>query len=266
MAIPRELLPLSAPPVAAAITSDCCRSVRSRARRHLAVEDWRSDIIHSLNSLYGRGQGLGGTSTSAAQREGLAHIESVIREVGAPTTTPAAAHQELCGARAGYLADPTTHRPFQRGLVSLPALGATARGEDNLSGKALDFWMNWPSKLMRPKSETRLAVRPYTDQSLIRSRQKYAEFVLDLVQCNLVRFGKARPSTLGIFFVAKADKLRLIFDTRKINQEFVAPAYSQLPTTGAWDNLLLKKDQPLCLAQIDVSNVVLPDALPHWPR
>ena len=99
----------------------------------------------------------------------------------------------------------------------------------------------WPSKLLRPKSETRLAVRHYTDQSLIRCRQKYAEFVLDLFKCNLVRLAKARPSTLGLFFVAKADKLRLIFDTRKINQEFVAPEYSQLPTTGAWDNLLLQE-------------------------
>ena len=67
----------------------------------------------------------------------------------------------------------------------------------------------------------------------IKDKQKYATFIGDLLSASLVELGHLREATVGIFFAAKGAKQRLIFDTGKANQEFVAPAYTQLPATGA---------------------------------
>ena len=143
MAIPRELFPLPLPRLDHGVADHCSRSVRSRRRREEATERWLHDTIRSLNSLFGRGEGQAvELAPSAAQLAGVKHLHSTLRESGPPTTTAAAAHGELCGMRAGYMVDPSTHRPYQRGLVSLPTLGATAAGEEILQGnsEALDFW------------------------------------------------------------------------------------------------------------------------------
>ena len=61
--------------------------------------------------------------------------------------------------------------------------------------------------------------------------------------------------SVGIFFVAKTDgsgKLRLILDTRKVNQEFREPEVTNLPSAGVWSTLRSSAQQPLLLAQADI--------------
>ena len=226
-------------------------------RKSDASEAWVSDIIQSMNSLYGRGDGSScPLALSTAQRAGVAHIRSIVRDAGPPTLSTAAAHHVLCGSRVGYCAshEASSHRPYQRELVALPSRGATADGADLLTGQALIYWLEWSRHLLRDKAIQREHVQPYIDQALIRDKKQYATFIGDLMSSNLVRLAKPTKPTLGIFFVAKGEHIRMIFDTRRVNQEFVAPAYSQLPTTGAWEHLELDAGEPLCLAQLDVSN------------
>ena len=91
--------------------------------------------------------------------------------------------------------------------------------------------------LLRPAGEPRERIIPFTDPLLSRGKRRHARFVLDLIQANLVKLGDHKAATVGVFFVAEAGKpgppqQRLIFDTRTVNQEFIEPAHSQLPTAA----------------------------------
>ena len=57
-------------------------------------------------------------------------------------------------------------------------------------------------------------------------------------------------------FVRKSDKkrLRLILDTRCVNDRFREPEYTQLPTASAWSGVRTSKAGKLQLFQADVDN------------
>ncbi|CAK0825783.1 unnamed protein product, partial [Prorocentrum cordatum] len=136
--------------------------------------------------------------------------------------------------KPGYSSMPVKPAAFQRDLVALPSPGAKCDGASILQGEVP-------------------AVKPHCDAKLMQSKSSYASFVADLYDAGLVKFGSLRESTLGIFFVPKSDgKLRLIFDTRCVNQLFEPPAHAALPTAGCWKGLLLEPNDELCLSQVDV--------------
>ena len=162
--------------------------------------------------------------------------------------TGAAAFRELCASKPGYSAKPVKPAAFQRDLVALPSPGAKCDGAKLLQGEALLLWEDWQQRLLRKDPEIS-AVVPHCDAKLMQSKSSYAKFVLDLFEVGLIDFSYLRDSTLGLFFVPKSDgKLRLIFDTRRVNQLFVPPAHSALPTAGCWKGLMLEPHDELCLA------------------
>jgi hypothetical protein len=62
-----------------------------------------------------------------------------------------------------------------------------------------------------------------------------------------------KTPTVGLFFVAKKDgTLRLIFDTRCVNELFVDPETVTLPTAGVWTGLRVEPGDSLNLAQVEV--------------
>ena len=70
----------------------------------------------------------------------------------------------------------------------------------------------------------------------------------------LCGMGPLSPATLGIFFVRKGAKQRMIMDTRRVNQFFVPPVYTALPTSGSWCTLQTASAGGLHLSQIDVAD------------
>ncbi|CAK0901668.1 unnamed protein product, partial [Prorocentrum cordatum] len=255
MPAPRELLPVPLPQApfdSSGRPSSCCRAVRSRLLRHRHVDGWSMEAHQALNCLHGRGGADPGCPPTLGQSFGSEHVRAAVQSIGAPTITGAAAFKELRASKPGYTSTPVKPAAFQRDLVALPSPGAKCDGASILQGEALDLWEDWQQRLLR-KSPDVSAVKPHCDAKLMQSKSSYAHFVADLYDAGLVKFGSLREPTLGIFFVPKSDgKLRLIFDTRRVNQLFEPPAHTALPTAGCWKGLLLEPNDELCLSQVDV--------------
>ncbi|CAK0856032.1 unnamed protein product [Prorocentrum cordatum] len=252
---PRELLPAPLPQApfdSSGRPSSCCRAVRSRLLRHRHVDGWSMEVHQALNCLHGRGDADPGCPPTLGQSFGSEHVRAAVQSIGAPTITGAAAFKEPRASKPGYTSTPVKPAAFQRDLVALPSPGAKCDGAGILQGEALDLWEDWQQRLLR-KSPDVSAVKPHCDAKLMQSKSSYAHFVADLYDAGLVKFGSLRESTLGIFFVPKSDgRLRLIFDTRRVNQLFEPPAHTALPTAGCWKGLLLEPNDELCLSQVDV--------------
>ena len=79
-------------------------------------------------------------------------------------------------------------------------------------------------------------MRPHSDQTLIRDRAGYAQFVADLFSRGLASIGAKRAHMVGAFFVWKSDRarLRLTLDTHAVKEIFEEPHYTQLPSAAAW--------------------------------
>ena len=110
----------------------------------------------------------------------------------------------------------------------------------------------WRQRLLRcPDEASALKAasgvsRPYVDVVLRHNGVAYADFLWRLFDRGMIQFrvadSDAGPS-LGFFFTRKSNgKLRLVFDTRMANYDFVAPASTRLPTPGAWGRL--ESDRP----------------------
>ena len=86
--------------------------------------------------------------------------------------------------------------------------------------------------------------------------ETYGKCLREMHQRGLVVFDAddGAPAALGIFFVRKKDgSLRIIFDTRLLNLQFVDPLSVQLPTAGALCNMEVADGQELEVAACDVS-------------
>lgn len=97
-------------------------------------------------------------------------------------------------------------------------------------------------------------VQPYTDPILKHNQGEYIGFLKELQDRNMLRFQRAEghPSMLGIFFVRKkSGKLRLIFDTRLLNQYF-----NDLPTQ-IFPQLMLLQDLKHARMQVSMLGLVI---------
>jgi len=258
------------------------RSVNRRLLRKHRWQQWANDAVDTVNQLYGHGEVVSETIPNAAQEACLTRLKERFSEVGCPPPdlSPAGAFQELCGTVAGYgdgvdEAGPrVNYRPGH--IVSLPSdscLPVDPSGQ--LTGIDFDRWSSWKSLLLREPREAALLQsslglkQPYSDPGLVGNRVEYAKFLKHLAKLGLVRFGRSRKSTVGLFFVAKKDgRLRLIFDTRIANCVFVEPPHTELPTSAAFSKLEAPVGTPIYLAQSDLDNafyhLLLPPGLSEF--
>ena len=220
----RELLPLpeSCCPLPFVATPCRTRHRRSIQRQAQAVTQWPQEVFYTLNSVYGHGSAAPGLRPSAAQVSGLSHVERVLRDLGPPPCSPAAAHRELCGYTPGYACTPENRASYTEGRVSLPSAGPHCKAEDVLKGDALELWAGWERLLLRDANVSPVNVKPFSDPKLVRDRRTYARFIGELIDCHVVVLGEYASETVGLFFVpkGKGELLRLIFDTRVANVFF----------------------------------------------
>ena len=98
---------------------------------------------------------------------------------------------------------------------------------------------------------------PHCDRELFRSPRSYGDFLTRLYDCNMIRFDlyEGEPHNMGIFFVKKkSGQLRIIFDTRRLNEQFVAPPKTALPTAASMSAIECDPDEDLVIASGDISN------------
>ena len=148
-------------------------------------------------------------------------------------------------------------------MVSLPTAAARVDGGKLLPPSAAELWYNWQECLLLPQWRDAPRIRPFSDPSLVNNGDLYAEFLVDLWRAGLIDFVAKQQHTVGFFFVHKKDgRLRLILDTRNLNQWFKEPAYSQLPTAAVWSQIALSPEHTLSMAQVDVDNAFYRVMLP----
>ncbi|CAK0822951.1 unnamed protein product, partial [Prorocentrum cordatum] len=266
---PRELLPLTG--FAAARSADgpagLSRSVRSRVRRRLHVANWIADAAESLNAMCGHGGARDHFSVSAGQQRSLEYAQSIIEQAGPPPCSPAAARAELRGRRPGCDAEPEHPAQCQREILSLPGPGARCDPSDVMCCLEHDQWVHWERHLSRRTPAPDCDIKLHNDRNLMADRRCYTQFILDLYTSGLIRVGAKRSAAVGVFCVWKSgrQRLRLIFDARRVNARSHEPDHSQLPSAAAWAALRTEPTSSLHMAQADVDNafyrVKLPDKM-----
>ena len=176
-----------------------------------------------------------------------------IQALGGPPCTAVAALSELCRSTPGYDCSPAKSVVYTEGLVSLPSDALKCDASESLTGHARELWHEWRQRLLRGPDQDRELVVPHFDEKLRRSPHHYARFLSEMYSAGMVRFAASRPATVGLFFVEKSgNQLRLILDTRAVNQEFVDPDTTALPSAGVWRGLKIPASENLPLSQVDI--------------
>ena len=254
----RELLPLAAPREAgpAAELGTLSRSVRSRLRRRGHIGHLISDVVDTLNSLYGPARAKSTSPPSASQSASLEHIRSVIERAGPPTCSAAAAFTVLRGSRPGYVQEPEERAIYQEGNVALPAPGPRCQPAEWLTGEARKMWVDWRQRLMRIEDLGESpSIRPFSDFALIRDPLVCATVAGQLVDAGEAAAGPEGPRAVGIFFARKAPgQLRPIIDAWLVNPRFVDPCRGLLFIPGSWQSLRAPEGGHLRVAQLDVDS------------
>ncbi|CAK0870032.1 unnamed protein product, partial [Prorocentrum cordatum] len=174
---------------------------------------------------------------------------------------------ELRGHQPGYVTEPEQPAQYQREIFSLPGPGARCDPREVLRGLEHDQRAHWGRHLLRRTPAPDKEIRLHNDRNLMADRRRYAQFILDLYTSGLVRVGAKRSATVGAFCAGKSgrERLRLIFDTRRVNARFHDPDHSQLPSAAAWAALRTNPSSSLSVDQADVDNafyrVKLPDKM-----
>ena len=108
-------------------------------------------------------------------------------------------------------------------------------------------------------------IHTYVDPVLKNDVGAYSRFLSELYKRNMVKFKPAEgeEGVLGIFFVAKkSGQLRLIFDTRKMNQEFKEPPKTDLPSADAFTRLECATNKEFYIGSGDLANAFYTLAVP----
>ncbi|CAK0896604.1 unnamed protein product [Prorocentrum cordatum] len=262
---------------------------RRRSRRRAAVA-WLQDGISTLNVLGGRGEEWGPkVLPGAIQRQAVASLARAYFAVPLPPDdlTASGAWSALRGCGSGYAVAGVVAGEFatyQRGRLALPAVG----------NQAIDLVRCLPDHYQKLLEDSGRAIRlpavctkdvaagvdelgPAMDPILARSPIKYAEFLMSAYESGVVEPATEVRSFVGVFFVRKKDgSLRIIFDPRNTNSQFVPPDSVALTSPEALGDLELPAGQRLWVSEGDVENCycqfLLPDdlradfALPAVPR
>jgi hypothetical protein len=110
--------------------------------------------------------------------------------------------------------------------------------------------------------------QPYTDPIFKHNPKQYLGFLKELKNRNMLRFKQhdGSPADLGVFFVRKKNnKQRLIFDTRILNEKFIDPPKTDLPSADAFTRMDIDGIAPFFIGSGDLANafytLAVPDSL-----
>ena len=251
----RDIFPLFSPaPAKVAGWDGLSRGVRQRVGRRLAWQEWCSRGVDTLNFLAGghafveEGKRLSGPQ-SLAQKVAFDGISSCYRDFPSPPVGKRCEEslREILACGPGYSQVPGIVQPYGRTRVSWPEVGdAPAPLLELLPASEAQCVRSWRERMLLSSDEIAVAVakagvkQPYMDPLLKRRPRAYAEFLLRLSSCGMIRWERAagRRGNVGAFFVLKSSgKLRLVLDTRVANCSFKKPPATRLPTASAWSHV-----------------------------
>ncbi|MCP2504969.1 MAG: hypothetical protein NLN65_06720, partial [Candidatus Poseidoniaceae archaeon] len=211
---------------------------------------------------------------SAGSVSALEEVSQAFSDLGSPVEpllTPDGALRELLHTTSVYAQDRLDVKPYDKELVSWPPKGSSpcdlVKGLPEADRTMLADWntrmLNTHVESCSPNStadnmpSTQKTKKAYCDPALFRSASVYADFLRRLDAAGMIHWTRAegRKGVLGVFFVAKKNgSLRLIFDTRVLNQDFIEPAHTALPSGSAFSNIDMPEDKNFVFGSFDIQN------------
>jgi len=250
------------------------RSVRRRFLRRLKTVQWANDGIRTLNSIASAGapRALGpGHRFPKAASQAAERVAKCYFDRGSPPDDDAVregALGELLASSSVYTTERQDIQPYARDLVSWPSPGTTPLNVlDGVPEGDREWLEGWEKHLLRDaadfakESEKFESHRVYCDPALFNVPTKYVKFLKELESRGMLRWRRAadgETGNLGIFFVKKKKngKLRIVFDTRKLNLRFIDPPSTRLPSSASFANIEcnIPDDAHIFFASGDVEN------------
>ena len=214
--------------------------------------------------------------STRAQRRVVSHIAESYKAACDASGSDGAVGglRDLCSSSQLYDSGRSDAQPYAKENISWPeassqpvsAMGCLAKGDREWLGA-------WRTHMLRPSDDVVAEQEPFTpyiDPVLKHNKMEYAGFLEELHQRNMIGFTNISEygGMLGVFFVKKnSGQLRLIFDTRKLNQLFRDPPNTDLPSAEAFTLLETVQDKSFYIAPGDLANafytLTVPEELGH---
>ena len=244
----------------------CSRAVQRRGLKKGYALSWANDAIGALNRMAGfRAPATSAPAASVAVTDGVrdAFLNLGPRPLDCPSD---GALRALLGCSKIYAQDLSDLSPYTEELVSWPSIGAkpievlSAVHAADQPGLA-----EWERHLLRDPCDAeehraRLdAKKPYCDPALMKSQSSYGGFLQGLHKRGMLAFRRCTVGelgALGVFFVLKKDgmSLRIVFDTRFLNCDFIDAPSTSLPSGGSFARIETDMGEHLYIASCDISN------------
>lgn len=187
-------------------------------------------------------------------------LDAYVKALPEPTVSSAGGLVDLCSSARLYDSGGCIVQPYAKDNISWPQASSQPVPLDGCLAAADREWLgSWQQHMLRSSSDkTFEKVTPYIDPVLKNNPAEYAHFLQELHQRSMIGFRVAEggeTGKLGIFFVPKkSGQLRLIFDTRLLNQDFHDPPSTDLPSADSFSRIELPQDQQFFIGSGDLSN------------
>lgn len=229
--------------------------------------DWVSMVnrgINALNVLSGCvNSQFSRKKPTRVQRRALKHISDSYMDVCSIVDTDPgrSSLEELCSSSRLYQVDRSDVVSYARELVSWPKVETrpVPLGEC-LPCADVERLATWRQHMLKPAGsvgDENNIKRPYMDPILKHNHTEYMSFIQELQKRHMIAFKTDIDDAgdLGIFFVRKKNgSQRLIFDTRILNQKFVEPPSTDLPSADAFTRLEMPENESFYIGSGDLAN------------
>ena len=172
----------------------------------------------------------------------------------------------LCSSSRLYNTGKSEVMPYAEGNISWPQVANTPVPlEDCLSAADREWLGSWHKHMLVRDAVDSDDIKTYVDPVLKHDKKAYGKFLGELYRRNMVQFRPANgeEGVLGIFFVRKkSGQLRLIFDTRVMNRDFVVPPKTDLPSADAFTRIEVPNDEQFYIGSGDLANAFYTLAVP----
>lgn len=228
---------------------------------------WSSMVnqgINALNVLAGCTNSLNSKKKpTRVQRRALQHISDAFKDVSVvhECDPGRSSLDDLCSSSRLYQVDRSDVVSYARELVSWPKVETSPIPLERCLPVADIEWLaTWRQHMLKPEGSCdnpNSPKRPYMDPILKHKQNDYENFIRELRQRHMIKFklDTSDAGDLGIFFVRKKNgSQRLIFDTRILNNKFLDPPSTDLPSADAFTRVEMPENQPFYIGSGDLAN------------
>lgn len=231
--------------------------------------------IKALNELSGCvNSDFSKKKPTRAQKRVLSNIAEAYREASCAVDIDPGASclADLCSASKIYQTDRSDVVSYAKDSVSWPEVETFPVDlRDCLPPADREWLATWQQHMLLSTSGKDLGSKikqPYTDPIFKHNPKQYLGFLKELKNRNMLRFKQhdGSPADLGVFFVRKKNnKQRLIFDIRILNEKFIDPPKTDLPSADAFTRMDIDGIGPFFIGSGDLANafytLAVPDSL-----